>query len=119
MRDDLVEMLDNRRAKYASEWTSGNAPHFEAAGDYRWMANFIGGYPYVLDIGTGDGRAIAELLRQGHDVVSIDENIPCVMLAADRLKAAGYTTHVIEREITRLQFDDGYEIGYADIGQAS
>jgi len=118
MSEDLLAMLDDRRAKYASEWTQGNAPHFEAAGDYRWMADFIGGHPYVLDIGMGDGRAIVELLRQGHDVISIDENIACVMIAGDRLKTAGYTAHVIEREITRHQFEDGYEVRYADICQA-
>lgn len=113
-----LDLLDGARARYATDWSSHNAAGFEAGGHYDWMAEQLATYPNVLEIGTGDGRPAAVLLRRGHAVVSIDENPACVMLASDRLREADLPVFVVEREAERLTDGRNYRVGYADVGGA-
>ena len=112
------ELLDEARARYAADWSTNNAAAFEVGGHYDWMAEQLAGFPTVLDIGTGDGRPTLALLRRGHAVVSVDENPACVMLASDRLHAAGFSAPIVEREIGRATDGRYYHVGYADVGRA-
>ncbi len=113
---DPLEFLDGERALYAAEWSDHNAALFERGGHYGWMADQIAGCQQVLEVGTGDGRSTAELLSRGHSVVSIDENVGCVMLARDRLSGAGFPITLHEREVERVAIGHQYAIRYADVG---
>jgi SAM-dependent methyltransferase len=93
-----------------------NADGHERLGHYRWMAEKIAGQARVLEIGCGDGRSTLELLRQGHTVVSIDENHECLHLASRRLEHAGYTPRTdIERGSGASGHGPAYELMFGPI----
>lgn len=103
--------LDSERTKYAQAWTAGNAKGFEQQGHYVWMAGSLDASPLICEIGTGDGRATVELLRRGHVVVSIDENPECILVAQERIAAAGFTVARVLRG-TVMPALGGYSITY-------
>jgi hypothetical protein len=111
-----LEFLDHERALYAAEWSEHNAAGFEAGGHYAWMADHVAGHQSVLEVGTGDGRSTAALLARGHSVISVDENVGCLMLASDRLSAAGFGITLHERELERQTNGREYAIRYANAG---
>ena len=93
-----ISLLNKARKQYVSEWADVTAKHFEENEYYKWMADFVSGYNYILEIGTGDGRATLELVRRGHNVVSIEENRLCIRRAKNRLLESEKKIKVLFRE---------------------
>ena len=79
---------------------------------YEWMAEFVEGYPRVLEIGTGTGEGTRALLERGHTVISIDENPECIKLAQNKLDATGKKV-VYEARERLILGENGYTIQYS------
>lgn len=108
----LINKLQRARSRYAEEWSAGNARTFSHAGHYAWMANFLVGFPRVLEVGIGDGRSTHALLSAGHVVIGVDENPACLDLAKQQLKSKGHK--VIHEKRERVEVAGGhYKIRYA------
>lgn len=105
--------LQQARAEYAQTWSDHNAKKFREDGHYSWMADFVNGCDKILEIGTGDGSGTLELLKRGHSIISIDENIACLKFAQKNLEMSGFDAELIERE-TVVQKGHMYTISYAD-----
>lgn len=113
----IKDELKKGRKDYMKEWSHGNAKHFESQGYYAWMSSFLPEKGTVLEVGTGDGRATLQLLKDGHTVISVDENIECLNSAENRLKSKGYIVARIKRETLSVSdADEGtYRIKYKKI----
>lgn len=93
-----LETLAWARAKYARDWSEGDAELLEEGGHYLWMRSFLVGYDRIVEAGCGDGRSTYALLQGGHSVVAIDENPACILAASTWLDLNGYPTFAINRE---------------------
>jgi SAM-dependent methyltransferase len=95
---DPLEHLNSARAKYARDWSEGDAAFLEQAGHYQWMRTFVAGNDRVVEVGCGDGRSTHSLLEDGHSVVTIDENPYCIEAAYNRLQLKGHSVAAHDRE---------------------
>jgi len=100
--------------EYAENWSDNQAQQFEEEGHYDWMASFLDGYHKILEVGTGDGRAIASCTRKGHRIVSIDENLACLDLAEEILAKKGIAFKRINREKLNILGED-HRITYSPL----
>lgn len=108
----LINKLQRARSRYAEEWSAGNARTFSHTGHYAWMANFLAGFPRVLEVGIGDGRSTQALLNAGHLVIGVDENPACLELARKQLKSKSHK--VVHEKRERIEMTGGrYKIRYA------
>jgi SAM-dependent methyltransferase len=108
--------LISERELYSVQWANSNAPHFEANGYYKWMADFISGCDKVLEIGTGGGHGTLELAKRGHKIISIDEN-PIILDTAEKyIRDNGIACTRIKRE-SILIGTDSYKINYRPISK--
>lgn len=104
--------LGEARARYAQEWSAGNAHRFAADNLYRWMAQRLPSPTTVLEIGTGDGRGTMALLAAGHTVIGLDENPACLRLAERRL-ARHRVPVIYETRETTQSAGDRYRTSYS------
>lgn len=79
------------------------------------VGNFIKNYKLVIEIGCGDGSSTLELCNEGHNVISIDENIECLKLTKDKLEHNGYNVSLIKREHLLALHEKRYKINYSKI----
>lgn len=87
------------KKEYQTYWQM-NAEYYEKQGCYEWMAAQLDALKprRVLDIGCGTGEGVRALYRRfGCQVLSLDENIECLRMAARVLRKEGAKTQVIER----------------------
>lgn len=75
---------------YANQWEV-SSKHFYENDCYKWMAEQVGEFKIILEIGCGTGYGTLELLRQGHKVISVDKNEHCVEKAKNKIEAEGFT----------------------------
>ncbi len=115
--DQVKNFIQAGRERYAKEWSNGDSSQFEKDGHYKWMSSFIDGYKFTFEIGTGDGRGTLQLAKNGHRIVSIDENIECLNLAEERLKTNGFKVSRLSRESISISTKkrDAYSISYQEI----
>ena len=115
-KNNVIHFLTKERKQYLKEWEHGNAKLFKADGHYEWMANFVKGYTKILEIGTGDGRGTLQLVKNGHKIISIDENKFCLDAAQKRLEKNNVSVHRLKREIVRpIGEGSHYSIKYKTI----
>lgn len=116
-QNQIKNFVKAGRERYANEWSNGDSSQFENDGHYRWMSSFIDGYKFTFEVGTGDGRGTLQLAKNGHKIVSIDENIECLNLAEDRLKNSGFNVFRLSRESISISQNknDLYSIIYQEI----
>ncbi|MFA5061687.1 MAG: hypothetical protein WC526_00895 [Patescibacteria group bacterium] len=81
------------------------------------MASFVRGFPRVLEIGTGVGNGTIVLLRDGHAVVSIDENPDCLAAAMGRIQHAGFPCVCLTRGTVHQEIH-GHRIEYDEVDTA-
>lgn len=74
---------------YADQWEV-SSKYFHENDCYKWMADQIGKYKTVLEIGCGTGYSTLELLRHGHKVISIDKNEYCIERAKQKIESQGF-----------------------------
>lgn len=107
----LKEILKKEKKKYANEWNI-DARYFYENGHYLWMNGFIENSLNVLEIGCGTGFSTLSLLENGHNVISVDENIECLKKTESLLKKKGYKVKVVRREhitkVTKYYYDTTY-----------
>lgn len=106
-------IMEEKRASYIASWST-TAKHYEEQGYYKWMAQQISGSKKVLEVGSGDGRATKQLLDNGHQVISIDENPKCLDATEKYLIESGYKVKRLDREILNF-YDDCYEVKYSPL----
>lgn len=107
------QMIEEKRTSYIESW-SITAKHYEGQGYYDWMAQQVSDFKKILEIGTGDGRATKQLLDNGHQVISIDENPKCLNATEKYLIESGYKVKRLDREILKFH-NDCYDINYSTI----
>src|SRR3954465_16070089 len=113
-RAKTIEGMSAERETYANAWPKHDAAKFAGDGHYKWMASQIGGFNQGLEIGKGDGSGTIELLRNGHAIVSIDENPACLRIADEQLNKAGFAVTTTLRG-TVHQGADGYTVTYGSL----
>ncbi len=111
----VKQVIEEKRSSYIASW-SVTAKHYEEQGYYKWMAQQISGYKKVLEVGSGDGRATRQLLDNGHQVISIDENPKCLDATEQYLIESGYKVKRLDREILEYA-DDCYDIKYSPLSK--
>ena len=87
------------KAAYLEYW-SYNASSLESQGCYEWMASQLDYIQpkKVFDIGCGAGEGVLALHRRFDcDIVSIDENLPCLRRAYRLLRSNGITATLRSR----------------------
>ncbi|MTV64601.1 class I SAM-dependent methyltransferase, partial [Streptococcus pneumoniae] len=68
------------------------------------MSQQVNGFDLILEIGAGDGRATCLLAKQGHSIVSVEENPYCLDKTEQRLKAEGIQGTRINRG--KLEYEE-------------
>jgi len=97
MQREFAEEFELKRKDYAERWIL-NAKAHETNKDYEWMETFLGGFPFVLEIGCGVGQSTLALCKAGHRVISIDNNPHCITAAGKLLRGNSIAVKVLRRE---------------------
>lgn len=111
LNSERIELIRKLRREYAEQWGMSNAAKFAADGHYQWMASFLEGQAYVLEIGTGTGEGTKALLETGHSVISVDENPACLKSAFKKLEAGSFEAVYEKREEININ-EAGYSAEY-------
>ncbi|PWB31409.1 hypothetical protein DCO48_17260 [Pseudomonas sp. SDI] len=116
-RSKLLQQLDAQRKQYSRSWRhNANAHH--AQGHYDWMAAQVAGHPRTLEIGCGVGHSTLALLKNGHQVVCVEENLHCISATQLLLSEHGFSVAVIERSTAHSLDEASYRLDYAAIVDA-
>lgn len=79
------------------------------------MASQLAEPGLTFEIGAGSGFSTLALLKAGHRVVGLDQNIYQLQKAEQRLIAAGYSTKLVERVEIRSDGDGGGKWDYRHV----
>ena len=116
IRNEILAVIDEQRRSYALRWSQGDASHFNENSYYDWMKGFVADYKNILEIGTGDGSSTLALARDGHNIISIEENYRCLELASEKISAEGIKCRCLYREnINASASARNYSISYNSI----
>lgn len=110
--DGIVRKLNKDRYVYSQEWNV-SASYYEQEGHYDWMSSQIEGYNRVLEIGCGVGYSTLSLARNGHKVVSIEENPDCLQATKELLETHGINVVLCKRESIKSHSNGQYTITYS------
>ncbi|WP_144524336.1 hypothetical protein [Bacillus thuringiensis] len=111
---ELNNFVDMKRSEYADKWSQSANAH-KLNNDYEWMTSFIKGYDRILEIGTGDGSSTLSLVKNGHTVIGIDENIECLKMTFNKLKEHNVDVFLLEREEIKLSDKSKYKVKYSKV----
>ncbi len=109
-----LKKLSIFRKKYTKEWDITSS-FFDAEGHYAWMSGQMTNYDHILEIGCGVGYSTLSLLKDGHSVVSVEENPECINLTKELLEKNGFSVTTIQRERIISKGEEKYKILYSDI----
>lgn len=111
MPHPFAEEVLRKMEAYAEQWKH-NAAGFSANGDYSWMASFVRDHKKILEVGTGDGTALLALLRDGHQVLSLDLNPWCLAAAEKLVRTNGFAVSYRHRAQEVVVDPDGWGVRY-------
>lgn len=75
---ELNQHLINAKREYADTWEN-DAKYYYNNNFYMWMETGIKEKKAVLEIGCGVGYSTLQLLQLGHQVISVDYNMECLL----------------------------------------
>lgn len=64
----------------------------------------------VLDIGCGTGRLLLPLLKQGTDVVGLDNSKHMLKIAKDKCQAYGYSPDLVQGDMRDFSFAEKFDL---------
>lgn len=90
---------------YAEKWKT-SSKLFEEKGYYKWMSSRVKAYNRILEIGCGSGNSTLALANDGHEVLVVEKNHECTLMAQKLLQDSGYGDKVsfLEGDIILPEF---------------
>jgi SAM-dependent methyltransferase len=92
----------------------GDDAHVAATGLMSWertiFAEFLRPSDRVLLVGSGSGRDLLALLRDGHDVVGIEQASLAVERARRLLQENGFSAHIVETSVNQAQLPGTFDV---------
>lgn len=79
----------DRKKRYAENWQKDTI-EMNSNGLYDWMSEQIKGYKTILEIGCGSGVSTLNLLKRGHEIISVEFNKHCIEMTRKLLTKNGY-----------------------------
>lgn len=90
----------DKKKKYVELWEK-DADEMSINGLYDWMSDQIENYKTILEIGCGSGISTLNLLKRGHNVISIEFNKYCIDKTKKLLEENGYNyIEIINEQIS-------------------
>lgn len=109
-----ISALKKHRRIYFDMWDKSSKSSYDND-YYLWMNQHIKEKEKIFEIGVGAGYSTLSLLRNGHTVISVDENKECLKATYSLLLKEGYNIIYIERENIKAVGNSCYEIEYNPI----
>lgn len=92
----------------------GDDAHVAATGLMSWERTIFGEFlrpsDRVLLVGSGSGRDLLALLRDGHEVVGIEQASQAVERARRLLRQNGLSAHIVETSVNQAQLPGTFDV---------